>query len=89
MGAFLLLLNGGYLIAFVAAGGQTIGKMIARIRVVRDHGGSVDVAGAVLRMAGALVSIATLGLAYLPALMSADGRALHDRLAGTRVVKAM
>ena len=30
MGAFLLMLNGGYLIAFTAAGGQTIGKMIAR-----------------------------------------------------------
>ncbi len=34
MGAFLLLLNGGYLTMFTAAGGQTIGKMLAGTRVV-------------------------------------------------------
>jgi uncharacterized RDD family membrane protein YckC len=28
----------------------------------------------------------TLGLSYVPALFSSDHRALHDRLAGTRVV---
>ena len=87
MAAFLLLLNGGYLVAFTAAQGQTIGKMLARLRVVRDDGTRVDVAGAVVRGAGLLLSLATLGLPYLPALFTADGRALHDRLAGTRVVK--
>ena len=29
----------------------------------------------------------TLGLSYLPALFTSDHRALHDRLAGTRVVR--
>ena len=33
--AFLLLLNGGYVAAFTAAGGQTIGKMAAGIRCRR------------------------------------------------------
>ena len=32
--AFLLLLNGGYFVAFTAAGGQSIGKMIAGVKVV-------------------------------------------------------
>ena len=37
LGVFLLLLNGGYLTIFTTAGGQTIGKMIAGIRVVADQ----------------------------------------------------
>ena len=36
--AFLLLLNGGYLVAFTVAGGQTIGKMLTGIRVTSDDG---------------------------------------------------
>jgi uncharacterized RDD family membrane protein YckC len=88
LGAFLLLLNGGYLVAFTAAGGQTIGKMMTGVRVMGDDGQRVDVAGAVLRGAGCLLSIVTLGLGYLPVFFSADARALHDRIAGTRVVKS-
>ena len=36
--AFLVLLNGGYVAAFTAAGGQTIGKMLTGIRVVTSEG---------------------------------------------------
>jgi uncharacterized RDD family membrane protein YckC len=86
--AFLLLLNGGYLVAFTTAGGQTIGKMLTGIRVMTEEGTRVDLGRAVLRAGGCLVSLLTAGLAYLPALFSADSRALHDRLAGTRVVRA-
>lgn len=87
LGAFLLLLNGGYLVAFTAAGGQTIGKMLMSLRVMGDDGQRVDLAGAVLRSAGCLLSVLTAGLGYLPAFVTADGRALQDRLAGTRVVR--
>lgn len=88
MGAFLILLVAGYLIAFTAAGGQTIGKMATRIKVIADDGRPVDVSAAVLRMAGNAVTIATLGLVWLPVLFAADARSLADRLAGTRVVRA-
>jgi uncharacterized RDD family membrane protein YckC len=93
LGAFLLLLAGGYIICFTVAGGQTIGKMATRIRVVpvpeRDWGnGRVALGSAVLRAVGCLVSVLTAGLGYLPALVSHDHRALHDRLADTRVVRA-
>lgn len=88
--AFLLLIAGGYLTLFTAAGGQTIGKMAAGIRVV-----SVDVDGlrvplghSVLRATAYLASALPAGLGFLPALLAADKRALHDRLADTRVVKA-
>jgi uncharacterized RDD family membrane protein YckC len=85
---FLAILNGGYLIVFIAAAGQTIGKMVTRVRVVGDDGRRVDIAGAVLRTVGCAVSVLTLGLGYLPAFVTADRRALHDRIAGTRVVRA-
>ena len=88
MTAFLILLVVGYLIAFTAAGGQTIGKMAAGIRVIGEDGRPVDVSRAALRVAGNAVNIATLGVAWLPALFAEDGRSLADRLAGTRVVRA-
>jgi resuscitation-promoting factor RpfA len=84
--AFLLILNGGYLIGFTAASGQTIGKMATGIRVIGDDGQRVDVAGAVLRAAGCLLTLLTAGLGYLPAFFSIEGRAVQDRVAGTRVV---
>jgi uncharacterized RDD family membrane protein YckC len=86
LGAFFVMMNGGYLIVFTAASGQTIGKMITGIRVIGDDGNRVDLAGAVLRAAGCAASLATLGLGYLPAFISVDRRALQDRIAGTRVV---
>jgi uncharacterized RDD family membrane protein YckC len=87
MVAFLLLLNGGYLVAFTAANGQTIGKMLTNIRVVGRDGGRVDVAGAVIRATGVLLSLIPLGLPYVAVFASSHRRALHDRLAGTRVIK--
>jgi uncharacterized RDD family membrane protein YckC len=91
-GAFLLLMNGGYFATFVAAGGQTIGKMAAGIRVVRGSAAPeamerVTLGHAIVRAAGYLVSVAPAGLGFLPALVG-ERRALHDRLADTRVVKA-
>jgi uncharacterized RDD family membrane protein YckC len=88
--SFLLLIAGGYFTLFIAAGGQTIGKMAAGIRVVStDHNlGRVPLGHAVLRAAVYFLSALPAGLGFLPALMGADRRAIHDRLADTRVVKA-
>ena len=88
LAAFLLLLNGGYLVAFTAAGGQTIGKMAAGIRVMNDDYQRVDFTGALLRSGGCVVSLLTAGAGFLPVFFSADRRALQDRVAGTRVVRA-
>lgn len=95
LAAFLLILNGGYFVMFTAATGQTIGKMAADIRVVgapADGGGAqprVTVGRAVVRTAGYLASLLPAGLGFLPAFVGPrDHRALHDRIAGTRVVRA-
>jgi uncharacterized RDD family membrane protein YckC len=89
LGLFLILLNGGYLAAFTAAGGQTIGKMLAKLRVVEEPSGRpVTLGTAVLRATAYLVSLAPAGLGFAPLIVAADRRALHDRLANTRVVRA-
>lgn len=89
--SFLLLLAGGYLVSFTAAGGQTIGKMAAGIRVIpTDHAddgsGRVPVESAVIRAVAMLISVLPLGLGLVPALLTPDRRTLPDRLADTRVV---
>lgn len=90
LGAFLLMVVGGYYILFTAACGQTIGKMATGIKVVPEgaFGDRVPLRHAVLRAAAYLVSVLPAGLGLLPALFAADRRAVHDRLADTRVVKA-
>lgn len=84
---FLAALAFAYVAAFTVAGGQTIGKMILSLRVIGDDGRPVDAAGGILRALGCMLVPITLGLSYLPALFTSDHRALHDRLAGTRVVQ--
>lgn len=84
--AFLLLVKLAYFSAFTTVGGQTIGKMAAGIRVVADEPGALDLSRALQRAAAVLISLVTLGIGFLPALFTADRRALHDRMARTRVI---
>jgi uncharacterized RDD family membrane protein YckC len=86
--AFLLVQNGGYLVAFTV-GGQTLGKMAVDIRVVpTDADDTLDVNRACLRTLLWLLLAIPAGLGFLTTLFSRDRRGLHDRCAGTRVVRA-
>ncbi|MGB8932521.1 MAG: RDD family protein [Anaeromyxobacteraceae bacterium] len=71
-----------------ALAGATLGKRIARIRVVDSDGLTPGIACSASRSAWAVASIALAGTGLLLALVSPSGRALHDLLAGTRVVEA-
>jgi uncharacterized RDD family membrane protein YckC len=91
--SFLLLQNGAYFVSFVALGGQTIGKMVVNIKVVPATAvdawsDRVPAGAAVLRAAIWILTVLPAGIGLLPAIFTADHRAVHDRLAGTRVVKA-
>jgi uncharacterized RDD family membrane protein YckC len=88
---FLLLIDGGYFVSFTSVVGQTIGKMATGLRVVRVNEAGNDeeqpnFGFSTLRTAAYGASILPLGLGFLPALIGKDRRALHDRLAETRVV---
>ena len=90
--AFILLVAIGYLFVFTAASGQTVGKMLMGIRVI-DAGPTgaderrVSVSQALYRGALTIPSVLLFGAGFVPAL-TGDGRAVHDRLAHTRVVRA-
>jgi uncharacterized RDD family membrane protein YckC len=85
--AFLFAQNGGYLVAFTA-GGQTLGKMAAGIRVVpADEHETLDLGRAFLRTFVWMLLAVPAGLGFLTAFFSRDHRGLHDRFAGTRVVR--
>jgi len=85
---FLTLQNGGYFIAFTATG-QTLGKMLTGVRVLADDSDHApDLGRSALRAALWIVLALPAGLGLLSATFSRDGRGLHDRFAGTRVVRA-
>jgi uncharacterized RDD family membrane protein YckC len=89
MAAFMFLVVVGYLLLFTAAGGQTLGKMAAAIRVIGDEDGdeTLTVGQAAARSVLTVPSVVALGAGFAPALFG-DERAMHDRLAHTRVVRA-
>ena len=86
LATFLALLTVSYLCAFTAVGGQTIGKMALGTCVVDDEGRPIDAARALRRTSAVMVSFLFFGIGFIPALFG-EHRALHDRYAGTRVVR--
>jgi uncharacterized RDD family membrane protein YckC len=83
--AFLLVQNGGYLVTFTA-GGRTLGKMAAGIKVVSTEETSLDFGRAFIRELVWFVLAVPAGLGLL-SILSRDRRGIHDRFAGTRVVR--
>lgn len=84
--AFLLLLDGGYLVVLTATGGQTFGQMVAGIRVVDIGGRPVSSAAALIRATTMVLSVLPAGAGLIWMCAVRDRRGMHDRIAGTLVV---
>jgi uncharacterized RDD family membrane protein YckC len=68
--------------------GQTLGKWATGLRIVRTDGQGVSIGRLLLRhLVGYPLSLLTLGLGFLIAAFNTNGRALHDVIAGTVVVR--
>jgi uncharacterized RDD family membrane protein YckC len=81
------LVNTAYFfLLYVLARGQTVGKMLFGIRVVRADGGPLRMGTALLRAAFYAVDALLAGLGFLTVFFSRERRALHDIVLGTRVV---
>lgn len=80
-----MLVGPVYKTIFVSQGGQTPGKMAAGLRVIRADGEPVSLGRALARTAAEYLSMVMLGLGYVAAAFG-EKRALHDYVAGTRVV---
>ena len=74
-----------YVILLHAFEGQTIGKLIVRVRVVGADGGPPAVGASVLRFFAYFASLLPFATGFMMAGLRSDRRALHDLLAGTRV----
>jgi len=86
-----LAIDAAYKILFLGKFGATPGKMACRLKVVRPDGSELGYARAFGRYFAEWLSILTflfLGFGYLMAAWDDEKRALHDRLAGTRVIRA-
>jgi uncharacterized RDD family membrane protein YckC len=71
---------------FWTRGGQTVGMLAWRLRVERSDGASLTWRNVLVRLAGAWVSFAALGLGYFWIWVDRERLAWHDRWSGTRVV---
>jgi uncharacterized RDD family membrane protein YckC len=86
--AFVAVVAFVYATAAHALAGATLGKRIAHLRVIDEDGRMPGPATSAARSAWAVLSLALAGAGFVPALVTPSRRALHDLLAGTRVVES-
>ncbi len=79
--------NAAYFITLHGRDGQTLGKRLMRIRVVRADGSRLGYGKATSRFFADMLSSMTVLVGYLMAAFDEEHRALHDRLCDTRVVE--
>lgn len=84
----VFLLLGFYFVWFWLKAGQTLPMKTWRLRLVDNEGHQPRPLQAVLRYLAAWPSILLFGSGILWALIDKDAQFLHDRIAGTRIVKA-
>jgi uncharacterized RDD family membrane protein YckC len=84
---FGTLLGAAYGIIFHWLWGQTLGKMALQIKVVSMEGGPLTFGQAAGRYFATFLSAIILCIGFIMAGIRTDKRALHDLLAGTRVVR--
>lgn len=75
-----------YETVLTSGGRATVGKLAMGIRVRAVDGGDLSVGRALVRALAYFLSSATLNLGYLAALVTPGKRALHDYVAGSKVV---
>ena len=86
---YLLGMLGGlaYSVYFLTSSGATPGKMAMGLKVVKPDGSLISMPQAVGRFFGYYLSTFLLGIGYIMAAFDDEKRALHDRMAGTRVIR--
>ena len=78
---------GYYFTWFWTHGGQTLAMQTWKMRLVTADGSSVTKKQALTRYVFALIGIFLFGAGIIWALFDRDRQFLHDRLAGTRIIK--
>jgi uncharacterized RDD family membrane protein YckC len=81
-------LGAAYTTLFIGKYQATPGKMAFNLKVVAPDGGRITYLRAFGRHFAEIVSGLTLGIGYVMAGFDSQKRALHDRIASTRVIRA-
>ena len=76
-----------YFTLFVGFRGQTPGKMLLGLRIIRVTGEEVGYGRAFVRWIGQILGLLPLGIGFLMVVVSRKQQGLHDKLAGTYVVR--
>lgn len=76
-----------YFSAFWLRSGQTLAMKTWRIRLIDRNGGPITAKQAVVRFFVALIGLLLAGIGFWWALVDRDRQFLHDRVAGTRLVR--
>ncbi len=84
----MLAISGAYFIYCWTHGGQTLPMKTWRVRLVTRGGGMVSLKTGVVRYAFAVFGIGLGGLGFIWAIFDTERQFLHDRLAGTRIIRA-
>ena len=84
---YSLSIIGIYFIWFWTHGGQTLAMQTWKLRVVAQDGKALTLRQAITRYLFAVVGITSFGLGIIWALFDRDRKFLHDRLAGTRIIR--
>ena len=84
---FVLVMPAAYVVLLHGTTGQTLGKMLAGARVVGLSGAPIGYPRALARYAAWFLSALPLLVGFLVAAARSDKRALHDVVAGTRVIR--
>ena len=84
---FMLIVNIAYFTFFHGSTGQTLGKMLCKLKVVRLNGGPVGYGKAFLRWIGYILSASIFYLGFLWAGWDKQKQVWHDKIAGTYVIK--
>jgi uncharacterized RDD family membrane protein YckC len=84
---YLLGALGLYFVWCWHQGGQTLPMKTWGLRLVCKDGGPLSIQRGTLRYLLACLSVLCAGIGFFWALIDRDGQFLHDRLAGTRIVR--
>jgi uncharacterized RDD family membrane protein YckC len=77
-----------YVLMWSYQNGQTLGKKVMKIKVVREDGKPVDLTTSILRYIGYFISAFVFFLGFLWILFDSKKQGWHDKIAKTYVVKA-
>lgn len=85
--AIVMLSGVVYFTIFVGSCGQTPGKMLFRLKVVRADGQEMTYDRALLRSLCWILSLLLFGIGFLMIACTRQKRGLHDMLTGTSVIR--